>query len=269
MLFGDVDMSALDAVLQVRPEAFKGVGMVNPVHPQTEVMIAGSMFVTFFSQVPINQILIGANHGAFGDISLNNRDQGSSFDVGNDFGHNIPPTFHHAHDRSLIGQPAISGTDLDLAADVSLVHLDMTRQAGIPVHLAHVLSYFMAHSPSGLVSDPKLSLKLFGRDTMPGGGKQVHGIEPLLEGSVRTIKRRSSHRMNVMTAPRTLIGWYLLHPAELPMLAALQTIQRFAVANLHQVVQTARIVWKLLKEVIDRKGMFFHISPPIPIRYQK
>lgn len=262
-------MGSLDRVLQVRPKAFNGVGVMNPAHPFTDFVFDAPVLVSSLSQMRVGMMLVRADRGAFGDIFLHQRNQGQGLDVGNDLGQDLTPAFHHAHDHRLVVQSVGSRLNVDLAADKGLVHFNVSGKAGIPVHLAHVLTDFMAHAPSGLVGHAKLPLQLFGRDSMPGGGEQVHGIEPLLKGGMGGLKRGARHGVDMVPTPSALIGRNLLYTAELAVLAAFGAIQRFAVSHRHKVVQTARIVWKLFKEVIDRKRMFFHFSPPIPIRYQR
>jgi len=71
---------------------------------------------------------------------------------------------------------------------------------------------------------------------------------------MRFVKGRTDHRMNVMTAPRTRIGLFLLDPGKLPMLAALRAINGFTVTKLYKIIQARIISGELLEKVLNGRA---------------
>ena len=263
VLLAHMNVRAVDGVFETAPEAFDAVGMVDAFDVLPERVLHEPMLVSELGEIAIGQKAIGADRGTLGDVLLDQGKQGLALGVGDDASNDIPVALDSTEHDGLVLVPVMDVGPI--AADQGFVHLDMPGQAGIPVHVGHVLADFMPHAPGGLVGHAKLPLKLLGRDTVPGRGKEVHGIEPLLERGMGSLKGRPRHRMNLMAAPRTLVGRNLLNPRELPMLAALRAVHGFAVPNRHQMVQATRIVRKLLKEVIDSKGRSFHCWPLVHV----
>lgn len=263
MLLAHMNVRPVDGIFKTAPEAFDAVGMVDAFDVFPKRMLHEPMLVSELRKIPVSPKTVRADRGTLGDVLLDQRKQGLGFGVRNNAGNDVAVAFNGPENNGLVLVPVMDVKAIP--TDHGFVHLDMPRQAGIPVHIGHVFADFMSHAPSSLVGNPKLPLKLLGRNAMPGRGKQVHGIKPLLERGMGAFKRGSRHRVNLMAAPGTLIGRYLLNPRELPMLAALRAIHGFAMTGTHQMVQTARIVRELLKEVIDSKGRSFHGLPLVHV----
>lgn len=258
-----MNVRPVDGVFKTAPEALDAVGMVDAFDVLPQRMLHVPMLVAELGEIPVRQKAVSADRGTLGDVLLDQRKQGLGFGVRDNAGNDIAVALDRAEHDGLVLVPVVDVGPIP--ADQGFIHLDMPRQAGIPVHVGHVLADFMPHAPSGFVGHAKLPLQLLGRDTMPGRGKQVHGIKPLLERGVGAFKRGASHRVNLKAAPRTLIGRNLLNPRELPVFAALRAVHGLAVAGTHQVVQTGRIVWKLFKEVVDSKGRSFNCLPLVHV----
>lgn len=258
MLAGDVDVSALDASFQLRPNAFDGVGVVNAISPLFNPMLHYAVAVTGIPQFTIGHPIIGTNGRSICHIDRYQRDQGFGFGIGNNMGHYVTTSLNHTHDGRFLG--VLTGTTKfrTFAADVGFVNFNVPGKSVVTVRVGHVLADFVAHSPSRFVGHAKLPLKLLGGDTMAGGGEQVHGIEPLLEGRAGPLKGRSSHGVYVMAAPCALVGLFLLNARKIPMFSALWAIYLETVTNLHKVIEAAIIVWKTLEEVCNRELRSHH-----------
>lgn len=77
---------------------------------------------------------------------------------------------------------------------------------GFAVNVRHMLANKARHTPSRLVSDPKLALQFLGAHAVPRGGEQVDCVEPELQGRAGLLERRPYSRVQVVTAPLARIG---------------------------------------------------------------
>jgi hypothetical protein len=125
----------------------------------------------------------------------------------------------------------------------------------------------VGHSPSRLVSDAKLPLKLFSRHAMPGRGEQIHGVEPLLQGRPGGLKGRSNHRVNVPAAPLAGINWLALNLMKFAFFVAVLTNIFFTVFYEHQVRQARIIIGKAFKELSNVYACFHGFSPVRSMAY--
>src|ERR1019366_9847677 len=87
LLAGNAAMSAANAVLEMRPEAFNRVGMRLAVYPLLAAVVDRVVVVAEFAEVPIALEFIGADQGALGDVLLNDRHERLVLDVGDHLGH--------------------------------------------------------------------------------------------------------------------------------------------------------------------------------------
>lgn len=185
---------------------------------------------------------------------LEAKDQTSKPAARDNAGHQVATTLDHAkHDGLVIL------TALVLAADESLVGLDnaIAAQRSVTINRSHVLADFVAHAPRSLVCHAQLALEFLGRDAMARGREQVHGIEPLAQRRVRTVKRGAHHRVNVMAATRGRAAESRLIPQtdKAARLAAFWAFRAAAVADLHQMLQTRIVVREAGRKVLKGEGL--------------
>lgn len=135
----------------------------------------------------------------------------------------------------------------------------MPGQRRLAIQCPHVIPDLVRHAERGRVGHAQLALQFLGRDAVAGRGEQVHRIEPLLQGRMRPMEHGPDHRENLEPAPRALIGRMPADAVKLPVLAALGTVQLFAVTKLHEVVQASVVVWELLHKLLNGRG-FCHVS---------
>lgn len=267
MLRGNALVGSLDAVLKMAPEAFNRirVNLAPDVFPA--VMADSAVLVAFLGQGDVGIHFIRAHHRTLGHVFLDEGHEsllpGIRYDAGND----VTAALHHAEDNGLIRFGVVELVDpgvvlgLWLAAYISLVRLHMTRQATVAVDPAHILADLVTDAPGRLVGDAELALQLLGRDTMAGRGEQVHGKEPLLQRSPGALERGACHRVNVVSAPRTLEGRHLADLAELTVLPTFRAVYNFAVTQLHQVIQAGVIIRKTLEKILNGE-VLGHVIPP-------
>src|SRR6185312_9143695 len=77
-----------------------------------------------------------------------------------------------------------------LTTDIRLVNLDLAAHLAVEVPGLHGMANAMGHEPSGLVGDPKHSVKLMGTHALLAGRHQVDSHEPLVKRDMRTLKDR-------------------------------------------------------------------------------
>ena len=122
----------------------------------------------------------------------------------------------------------------------------------VPVGIWRMYSRIKWAMPKGgRVGNAQLALQLLRRDTVASRGEQIHGVKPLLQRRMGLMKRRSDHRVDVVTAPGAGISLLLPDPSEFSMLAALRAINRFAVAKLHKVVRASVVIGELLEKLLN------------------
>jgi hypothetical protein len=144
---------------------------------------------------------------------------------------------------------------LGFSTNIGFVHFDIPLKRKISVNLAHILTDFMGHSPSGLIRNGKLSLKFFGWNTMTGSSKEIDGIKPFLKGCMGILEGSSYHWMNMVSAKLAGIGWNTLKLMKLAFLFAGRAFSQVAVANRHQMRQAGIIIGKLFEKFLNVHGV--------------
>src|SRR5580704_15155548 len=102
MLTRNAAMSAAHTALEMRPEPFDGVRMRLAVHPLFATMIHRSMAVAHLAKVPVAGRFISAHVAALRDVLADDRQQRVVLGIGDDVGHQIAATLHHAEHRDLV-----------------------------------------------------------------------------------------------------------------------------------------------------------------------
>ena len=266
MLPTNVNMSAPDRSLDLRPEPFDGIGMMDTVYPLIRGMVDGAMVVTKPRNLGVGRKLVSADGRAALDVLKDVPLKGLALHVRNDARHDIAAALDHAEHDGLSRRTAPALPALASPADVRFVGFHMPVQRGIAVRLGHVLADLMAHAPGRLVGHAKLSLKLLGRNTVAGSREQIKRVEPLRKRRVRPLKGRALHGADLVAAPLTAIDGALAQAVKLAVDPATRAVQRLAVANLHKVIQAAIVVWEPLEKLVNRRCLGLgHIRVLLPI----
>ena len=250
VLSGYVDMSAVNAALQLRPEAFNAVHMGRAFDVLASTVFNRAMVIALGIQRLVAVKLIGANIAASLYVFLNDRMQGIAAHVRHHFSHNLTAPFKHAKHGSLAEGSAASRA-FPLAAYHRFVYFNMAGQSVVPIHGTHVLTNLVAHPPSALVSNADLPLQFLGRYSMSGRGEQVHGIEPFLQRRTGTMKGRANHRIDFFSTPRALISRVAADTMKLAVLAALRAIKLLAVSNAHKMIKACFVSIEAPKEILN------------------
>ena len=127
--------------------------------------------------------------------------------------------------------------------------------------LIHEATYLLEHSPSCLVGNSKLTLKLFSRDTTSGARHQKYGMKPVAERSSRLVKYRASRRGYRVTTELTDVIFSSRPMVELRYLLALRAVNAVRVSALEYAFKASIIGRILLIEVFNRILISFHFSP--------
>ncbi len=261
MLLGDMNVSTFDASLDVAPKPFSGINMMGSIDVLFMPVIANPVLKTFLRKNVVGLEFVGFNQASPLNVFFNNRDEGFSFNIRNNVRHDIPTTLNHSKNDSLTfcTTPTLAGM---LPTNKGFIGFDLARKFVIPINLCHIFADFMRHSPSGFISQGKLSLKFLGRNTMPGSGKEVHSVKPLLKGSVGVLKRSANHWVNMIAAPLTAISRDACKFVKLAFLLTARALSGISKTNLHKVFQAGIIVWKGFEELLNRHyfihGFYLH-----------
>ncbi len=78
-------------------------------------------------------------------------------------------------ERGLVGRAATGGLAVALPAPVHFVELDHPAEAPLGIPFEHRLQELVLLHPGGRVGDPKMALKLKGRDAVFLLGQQLQG----------------------------------------------------------------------------------------------
>jgi len=148
-----------------------------------------------------------------------------------------------------------------LAAHIGLISLNVAVKFVAAVNLAHVLANFVAHAPRGLVRYAKLPLQFFGGNAVPSRGEQIDRVEPHLQRRPGVLKGRTGHWGDVMAAELAGIGRAFLDAVEGRFLATFRAIQRFAISDFHDMLQTGFLV-RVFLEKVQYSQCLSHVFPP-------
>ena len=253
MLPANMDMRASDGSLEHGPETFNGIDVVNTINPLIGRMVDGAVVVTEARDFGIGRKFIRADGRAALDVGQDVPLQGLALHVRDDSRHDITAALDHAKDNRLTwcATPALAAGSPP--ADVGFIGLDMPAKRRIAINGRHVLADLVRHAPRRLVGHAQLALKLFRWNAMPGSGEQVHGVEPLREWGVCPRKGRAFHGADLVAAPLAAIDGALAQAMKLALNAAAWAIQRFAVADLHKVIQATIVVREPLEKLVNRR----------------
>jgi hypothetical protein len=240
--------------LAVRPKTFYGVGM--SVSQNVDFLSVGNcvMLVSHRGQCSINSKLVSMYHRFFGNICANNWENGFSFDIGNCASFEFPVSLNDTKYSSLILRATPALAAFVLSTKITLVNLYIASKRAVV--LVKALSYFVAHTPSGFVSNSRFSLNLFGRDTATGLSHQVDHIKPSGQWSAGFVKDRVGSWADLETAEVTSEGLAPLYSMKQSVLFALWAINSFWVFFVSNVIKANVIIREHLKKVIESE--FLH-----------
>jgi hypothetical protein len=233
MLSRNVNVRPEDRALEVAPEAFQAVRVMDAVNPLLSGVRDDAVLVAAIGEVPIGRPFVAADRRAGLDLLDDDRLKRLAPHVRYDAGHHVAVPLQHP--------------------EYDCLAFNVARQIAVAVNLGHVLADFVPDAPSRLVGHAELALQFLRRDTVPGRGKEVHRVEPLLQRRPAILERRPRHRVDVMAAPRARVSRHLRQLCKAPVPLALRAIQRLAVAYLHQVREAAIVVWETPKEILNRE----------------
>lgn len=249
MLSRNAYMGSKDRALEMAPEALQAIRVVDAVYPLLGGVRDDTVLVASVCEVPVGRPFVAADRRAGADFLDDDALKCSAPRVWHNAGHYIAIPLQHTEDDRLASSPATTLARV-LAANISLINFDVSRQIVVAINFAHVLADFVTDAPRGLVGHAKLALQFLRRDAVSGRGEQVHGVEPLLQRRPGILKRRSGHRVNVVAAPRAGIGGKLRQPHETTFLAALRAFKCLAMARLHQMREAAIVIREALEKVL-------------------
>lgn len=238
----DMNVSAVNPALQLRPEAFKAVdAFAAGGGVFASGVIDGDVTIAGLRNVLIAAKFIGADGCTGQDVRNDNRLHGALGAARYDAGNEIAATLFHADDAgfvALVARPFARHA----ATDQGFVNLDnrtSAAQRGVTINRSHILADFMAHTPSRFVGDAKLALDFLGSNTVTGGAELEHDKEPVAQRGASAVKWGASGRIDLRTAPLASIGAAIVDAVEARFLTTLIAVMTLAKAGAHQVVKAA------------------------------
>lgn len=262
MLTRDMHMGATDRSLQQRPESFDAVGMMDSVHPFFARMVDRAVLVAEPRKFGIGLEFIRADRRTCADVFDDVALKRLARDIVDYPRQNIPVSFQHTEHYGFPRSAATALAARPAAADHRFVNLNVTAERAVAIDLRHVLADFARHSPRGLIAHAKLALKLFRRDAVARGRKEVHRVKPLLQRHMSPHERRADHRMNVLSAVAG-VGRKFRELAEQAYLAAARALEFLAVPQFEKVGDTSIVVREPLHELLNRYRLA-HVSLQCP-----
>lgn len=250
----DMDVCSPDRPLEHRPKRLKGIHVNVAPSVFLGSVVNHVMVVPEFAKDAIGHPFIRANRGAERNLVQDRRNKRLAGSVWDNLCEQFTVALKDTHDDGLAFGTASSETLLLTLAPtthVGFVNLDMVGQRRIAVDGAHIFPDLVRYTEGSRIGNAQLALQFLGRNAMARRGEQVHGVKPFLQRRMRPMKGGSDHGVNVMTAPRAGICGHLANAGEPPALAALRTVQAFAVTKLHQVVEAGVVIRELLHKVYD------------------
>ena len=242
-------MNAVNAPLGIAPHPFHVVGVCPTRNVFLGAVLDGFMGVAKAGQASVAEQFIGVDSGIRAGMSLNHRYQGTGLHIWHNLDDSRPSAFHHTGNDGLACCPT-STLPRSLPADVRFVHLNLSEQDHIV--LSHEGAYLFEHSPSCLVSDANLSLKLLGGYASSGRGHEEYGMEPRLERRGRLVKDGIGCRGDVSSAELTAID---LPPRDSEVLGntlALGAGYPFRPTGALQELKARVFIWELGIELLYR-----------------
>ena len=203
MLPADMDMSAVNPALQLRPEAFDGVD----ASAARLCIFFGSVIdcyvpITVKRQILVTAKFVGVDSRAGQDVSIDKSVHGRLRAARYNAGNQLAIAFQHADNARLVALVTAAHAGHG-TANQRFVNLDFGTDSAkriVAIKLRHILADFMAHAPRRFVSYAKLAFNCLGSNTVPRRCEQKHDKKPVLQWGASALKWRSRHRGNLVAA---------------------------------------------------------------------
>ena len=118
------------------------------------------------------------------------------------------------------------------------------------------------HSPRCLISNTRLTLNLFSRDTAPSRRHSINNLEPDSKRGSRFMKDCSGCREHLATAIVTSVAGTTSYLMMLCHLLALRTIKPIRPAKILNIFKDSFIIWEFLFKICG--SVFLHLTYPFP-----
>jgi hypothetical protein len=245
MLFGNMNVCGTDAAFQVFPKVFQAIDMRTVQDIFLLIVVNYFVVVALLSQAVIGDKLIRVRRGTFLDVLLNDWMEGFDFAIRHNFGHYLTTALEHSKDNGFIFRAASATHAMRFSANVGFVNFNIAGQGQFAIHFCHVLSDFMAHAPSRLVSHAKLALQFFRRYAMAGCSEFVNRQKPELQRRTAILEQSADSGMKMMSANPATKGAFGLQAIPFGFLAAFRAGIALTKAAIKDVLQARVIIGEL------------------------
>ena len=260
MLWADMDMSAVDPALELRPEpldAIDGRAVFADIFLDAVIDLLMPVAVDR-RQSAAGAQRVGVDLAVGLHIRHDVREQGSALTVNNNVGDYVTAALAHPqHDSLALATHAVAL----VTADESLVDfnsLERPAKRRVAIHSAHVFADFVAHPPSRFVGHADLAFDFFGGDPIPRSAELEHDKEPVAKAGPCPVERGSGSRIDLRSAPLASVGAAGFDAVELGIPATLFAIVASTVANAHEVIEAAFFGRKAVLKLAESGG-FAHV----------
>lgn len=248
MLLTDGMVDTGNPALDQAPEALNRVGV--DISPDVDLRVVEDTPVLIAALTKLGELaaFVCVDEGAWHDVSSNQASinlGANRVDVG---GLDSPFALDCSENSGLVVDVA-SPHPASPSPDVCVINFD--RPAELSIVLIEQGANPIEHAPCRLVGDADLTLQLLSRDTAAGRGHEKDRVKPNAKGCPRVLKDGACHRVLVVPAAVTGIGWAALDSVVLGDFAADLAEDAIGVQVIPKPIKTGCIIREVFLEVAD------------------
>ena len=261
MLPADMDMSAVNPALKLRPEAFNGVDAAAVGRRVLALIVAdGDVIEAEHIKAAIAAKFVGRHGRAGQHVGLDKGFHRRAMAARHHLCHHVPAALKHPDDSgfvAFVSRPfALHRTANQCFVDLN--NLSHAAERVATTKLPHIFADLMAHAPRRFVGNTKLALDFLGSNAVARSAEQKHDKEPIAQRCAGAIKRGASGRVNLMPAIFADIGAAGANAIVVRALAATRAVMAVAKAITHDVLKAAFLCREAGLELAKGGGFRLH-----------
>ena len=197
VLLGNLMIDAIYSALEHSPDGFDAVRADSVFGVDASRVIDGFVAEEQAVESDVPCRLIGKDRGTYFDVGMDSRLQRSHVGSFNGHRHSASAALPESYDSRLANAATSSPELLVLvfvalfSTDEAFVYFDDAAQLVKVIARAARLAQTLEHEPRRLLSNANLFPQLQTGDALACGYKQVHGIEPLVQGNMAALEDRA------------------------------------------------------------------------------
>jgi hypothetical protein len=261
MMATDMNVSAVNGPLQLRPEALDSVD-ASALRGRilSKLVVDLHMAITGFVDIVIAAKFIGIEGRSRHNVRQDKRLHGLFGARFDNAGNQFAIAFQHPDNASLVALVTAPHAG-NRATDKRFVDLDGFAKAAkriVAVLFGHEFADFVAHAPRRFVGHAKLALDFLGGHAIPRSAEKEHDIKPIAQRSAGAMERRIGGRKDLVAAEIAGVRPAFRDRVELGFAPAFFAIMREAVAGHHKMLQTGFFGRETVLKLAKCGGFRFH-----------